>query len=46
MSYENPVKERLLTFRIFGKAKINENTSTAKNVYAGHYQRQHYNDNA
>ena len=46
MNYENAIKKRVLTFRIFGKAKINKNTLIAKNIYESHYQRRHYNDNA
>lgn len=46
MNHENAVKKRELTLRTFGKAKINKNTFIAKNIYEGHYQRCHYNDNA
>lgn len=32
MNYENAVKKSVLTFRVFGKAKMNKNTLIAKNI--------------
>lgn len=40
------IQLRELTFRIFGKAKINKNTFISKSIYEGHYQRCRYYDNA